>query len=66
MLSCKETTQLISESHDRTLALAEQMSLGMHLLVCTGCRHYRDQVAFLEQACKQYKTTLTDDEETQA
>lgn len=64
MLSCKESTRLISESHDRPLAVAEQMSLGMHLLVCTGCRHYRDQIAFVQRACTEYKQAIANDQET--
>lgn len=61
MLSCKESTHLISESHDRTLAITEKLSLGMHLLICSGCRHYHEQIVFLEQACDQYKAKLNGD-----
>lgn len=63
MLSCKESTHLISSSHDRALAIAEKLSLDMHLLMCGGCRHYRDQMKFIGRACEQYKEALVEDKD---
>lgn len=52
MLSCKESTHLISATQDRPLTVAEKLGLRMHLLICTGCRRYRRQIDFLQQACR--------------
>lgn len=41
---CKETTRLLSESMDRTLPLFTWMQVRVHLLICEGCRRYRDQL----------------------
>jgi hypothetical protein len=60
MLSCKETTHLLSEAQDRPLAFRERFALGMHLLMCKGCTNYRAQMDFLRQACRQLKTPGTD------
>jgi hypothetical protein len=43
----------------------ETLALEMHILLCKGCRNYRDQMAFLRRACEGYKATLTDDKEIQ-
>ena len=52
MLNCKESTHLISESRDRPLSRPEQLGLRLHLMLCNGCRRYRQQIDFLEQACR--------------
>ncbi|BAO29017.1 anti-sigma factor family protein [Sulfuritalea hydrogenivorans] len=65
MLNCKESTHLISEAEDRSLKVKEKLALEMHILLCKGCRNYRDQMAFLRRACEGYKATLTDDKEIQ-
>lgn len=61
MLSCKESTRLISSAHDRRLAMPEKLSLEMHLLICSGCRNYREQLAFVDRACDTYKERLEKD-----
>ena len=56
MLSCKEVTQLVSESLDRELSIPERFRLKTHLLICKGCTNYREQMNFLRTACKRYAT----------
>jgi predicted anti-sigma-YlaC factor YlaD len=50
MLSCKETTRLVSQGLDRRLAFGERVALRVHLLICDGCRNFSRQVAFLRKA----------------
>ena len=50
MLRCKEATHLLSEAQDRSLSLSERLQLKMHLAMCTGCRNFKGQMAFLRQA----------------
>lgn len=54
MLSCKEATRRMSEAQDRDLAITETLGLEMHLLLCSGCRRYREQMNFLHQICQQH------------
>jgi predicted anti-sigma-YlaC factor YlaD len=56
MLRCKEATHLLSEAQDRNLSLSERLQLKMHLAMCTGCRNFKGQMAFLRQACRRYLT----------
>ena len=54
MLSCKEVTYLLSEAQDRPLGVTERMRLEMHLMMCKGCRNFRDQVDFIGKACRRF------------
>lgn len=54
MLSCKDATRLMSEAQDRDLAITETLGLEMHLLICSGCRRYREQMDFLHRICQQH------------
>lgn len=54
MLTCKETTRLLSEAQERRLALAERLALRLHLAICTGCRNFRRQLAYLRLACRRH------------
>jgi len=54
MLNCQNATRLISESQERSLSLPEKMSLKMHLMMCSGCTNFNQQVPFLSQAMKAY------------
>ncbi len=50
MLSCKEVSQLASESFDRSLTLQERLLLRFHLLFCKFCSRYVRQLKFLKRA----------------
>ncbi len=54
MLSCKEVTQVCSDELERPLKLGEQASLRLHLMMCTGCSHYRRQLRTLRQVMQAY------------
>lgn len=54
MLSCKETSLLVSESFDRRLSWRERIALRMHLLVCGACRTFANQMAFLRTAARRF------------
>tara|TARA_A100001391_G_scaffold200264_1_gene184481 strand:+ start:1221 stop:1475 length:255 start_codon:yes stop_codon:yes gene_type:complete len=41
MLSCKETTKLVSQSLDRPLPLRRRLSVWMHLSMCRLCAAFR-------------------------
>ena len=50
MLSCKETSRLVSQGLDRELAFGERVALRVHLAICVGCRRAGRQMAFLRRA----------------
>ena len=52
MLSCKETTRLLSQGEDRKLAFGERVALRVHLAICKGCRNVNAQLRFLRVAVK--------------
>lgn len=54
MLNCHNATQLCSDEQDRELTMAERMGLGMHTMMCKGCKNYRKQMSFLRMAAKRY------------
>lgn len=54
MLNCHQVTQLCSEEQDRALGVGEKMAVGMHTLVCKGCKNYRRQMKFLHLAAQAY------------
>lgn len=56
MLSCKESTHLMSAGQDRPLDLRERLALKMHLLICSGCANYQQQMDFIRQACTRRNT----------
>ena len=51
MLTCKDTTVLVSRQLDDKLALSERLGLTMHLAACRGCRQYRRQLWLIREAC---------------
>lgn len=55
MLSCKETTHLLSAGQDRPMTFKERFDLKLHLLICKGCANYREQMDFLRAACRRLK-----------
>lgn len=61
MMNCKQATRLISESQDRSLSLAEKMSLKVHVMMCTGCKNFSLQVPFLSKAMKAYANREDDE-----
>jgi hypothetical protein len=52
MLSCKETSRLLSQGEDRALALGERVGLRLHLMICAGCRTAGVQLRFLRRAMR--------------
>lgn len=54
MLSCEQATRLMSEGLDRPLAVKERLSLNVHLVMCSGCRRFGDQVQGLRQLARDY------------
>lgn len=52
MLSCKETSKLVSRSVDGKLGLRERLVVKLHLLMCARCRSFEDQMHFIREASR--------------
>ncbi len=53
MLTCKETTRLVSQGLDRELAFGERAALRLHLAICLGCRRAGAQMRYLRKAVRE-------------
>lgn len=54
MLSCRESTSLMSEARERPLSFGERMALRMHLAMCSGCRRFNRQMDVLREASRRF------------
>lgn len=52
MLSCKETSQLLSQSLDRQLTLRERFALQFHLMLCKYCKRFSQQLQIIRVSVK--------------
>lgn len=52
MMNCRDATLLMSSALDRRLTRGERLGLRLHLLICKGCRNFRQQMTFVRQACR--------------
>lgn len=59
MLSCREVTRLVSDSHERRLGLQERMSLRMHLAMCSACSKFEQQMATVREALHRFAESET-------
>jgi len=54
MLNCQSATRLVSEAQERRLSVPEKMGLNVHLMMCSGCRNFSQQIPFLRQAMRAF------------
>ena len=52
MLTCKDASQLMSQSFDRRLGLMEKVGLRFHLVICKSCQVAYRQLDFLHRFCQ--------------
>ncbi len=61
MLTCKQASQLLSQSLDRQLSARERFALRLHLLICKYCKRFGEQIKLLRTAIKQLGERVEDD-----
>jgi len=61
MLDCKQTSQLISQSLDRSLTVRERFAMRLHLLVCQYCKQFSQHMQTLRVAFKTIVSTVESD-----
>jgi hypothetical protein len=49
MYTCKEATELLSQSLDRKLTFGQKLGLKMHLSMCKLCTRHKKQMSFLQK-----------------
>ena len=57
MLSCKDATQLISESMDTSLPVGKRIGMQLHLLMCKFCARYERQLLLIREAVRRMVAT---------
>lgn len=60
MLTCKDASQLMSQSFDRRLGLMERAGLRLHLVICKSCQVAYRQLDFMHQLCQRIAAEPTD------
>lgn len=55
MLRCKEASELLSQAQDRQMQLRDRLSLGLHVMLCHGCRNFQRQLAFIRVALRRLR-----------
>ena len=58
MLSCKQASQIISQSLDKPLTMRERFALKLHLTICKYCKRFSQQVQTLRVALKQMISSI--------
>ena len=54
-ITCREATQIILQAEDRSVPLAERLSLRLHHRICTNCRRFARQVQLMRQASARWR-----------
>ena len=55
MPTCKDITQLVSESHDRPMSWSERFKMRLHLAICRYCSRFQRQLDVLHEAIQRDK-----------
>ena len=61
MLTCKQASQLISQSLDHPLSLSNRIQLRLHLLICDACSRFRKQLEQLSVALQRLRQATEND-----
>ena len=64
MLTCKQASQLISQSLDRKLSWHERFVLRLHLLICKYCLRFSQQLQTLRVALKRMSADIAQKRKT--
>ncbi|GIX23546.1 MULTISPECIES: zf-HC2 domain-containing protein [Caldimonas] len=54
LLTCVQATRLMSEAQERELAFTERLPLKVHVMMCSGCRHFQTQMGVLRRLARAY------------
>jgi len=54
MINCRNATRLLSEAQERPLSITERMALKLHVIMCSGCQNFKDQMETLRLMTRAY------------
>lgn len=54
MMICRDATRLMSEAQERPLSITERVSLKLHVIMCSGCHNFKDQMNSLRLMTRAY------------
>lgn len=54
MLSCRDSTELMSEARERPLTRRERLALRLHWAICAACRRFDRQIDVLRDAARRF------------
>ena len=63
MLTCKQASQLLSQSLDRPLTRGERLRLRFHLLICQICKRFGQQIVGLRTSIRLQVKLIEQNEE---
>jgi len=66
MLSCKDITELLTEYLEGEMSFADRTQLRAHLLMCSPCQRYVDQLELCIDSCGQLPPPAVDESLEQA
>lgn len=65
MLSCKQASQLVSQSFDRPISARERLALAFHLMICKFCRRFNRQLTQISSVIHKLTRHTEQDESLQ-
>lgn len=65
MLTCRETTSLISQSLDAKLSLRQRIAVRIHLFMCRFCSRFKKQLYFIRDATEWFNIDDNEGEDIQ-
>jgi hypothetical protein len=65
MLTCKQASELISQSLDQRLSWYNRLKLRMHLSICDACTQFSRQLGRLRAAIKNWVSYIEHDDAIQ-
>lgn len=61
MITCKQASQMISQSLDKPLSRAERLQLKLHLFICNACTRFNRQLHLLSNVVKRMRSDTEND-----
>jgi Putative zinc-finger len=61
MLTCKQASQIISQSLDNPLSWSDRMKLKFHLFICNACNRFNQQLRLLSGAVQYIRQNTEND-----
>jgi hypothetical protein len=59
--TCLEASRLLTARLDRELGLADRVALRLHLMACTACPGFDQQVKLMDQAMSRWRAQVEGD-----